>query len=232
MDKIAWPLPNAIHKLIFMSENMGKQYIKTHSSLVINNKVHASLLHSIIFHYSISHEYSTHEERRKEMYRANDHVSLICIKWLQICWTRKNILSSELHDGIKDGTSFKYGYIKGVGTGLANYIEVWASLPRTQIKEELLIIEKRTPKQSKSQIPSPIIYSHVPLDWCFLQTCAMWLSITEAPTLHLKLTLKLTVPIKTQHRDVGACYHGNILCIIDIKMSNRDLVRGNWIWQV
>lgn len=63
-----------------MSENMGKQYIKTHSSLVINNKVHASLLHSIIFHYSISHEYSTHEERRKEMYRANDHVSLICIK--------------------------------------------------------------------------------------------------------------------------------------------------------
>lgn len=37
---------------------------------------------------------------------------------------RKNILSSELHDGIKDGTSFKYGYIKGVGTGLANYIEV------------------------------------------------------------------------------------------------------------
>lgn len=37
---------------------------------------------------------------------------------------QEKILSSELHDGIKDGTSFKYGYIKGVGTGLANYIEV------------------------------------------------------------------------------------------------------------
>lgn len=80
------------------------------------------------------------------MYRANDHVSLICIKWLQICCARKNILSSELHDGIKDGTSFKYGYIKGVGTGLANYIEVWASLPRTQIKGRTVDNRKENPQ--------------------------------------------------------------------------------------
>lgn len=31
----------------------------------------------------------------------------------------------ELYDGIKDGILFKYGYIKGVGIGLVNYIEVW-----------------------------------------------------------------------------------------------------------
>lgn len=46
-------IPNTgFHKLIFMSESMDKQKIRTDISLIISNNIHVSLLHCIIFHYS------------------------------------------------------------------------------------------------------------------------------------------------------------------------------------